>query len=568
MRTYPFILTLLASGLAACIEKNPDNSDFFDRYTESFATRTPVRVVIESERPGEYYSVYYGRPYDDEGSLCRLPALTGFTPIATQIDVPKDVEKLYVVGEGGLWEYPVGDLSIVPVRRAAATRAPEVNALPDAVITAVNSIYFPEKPNNVRGENLFKCTDLRIEDTPSDREFEQAQVWLTFLGDGGARQGGLYGKLWCYTYPGEKMNDLTVEDCTFYGVRDDEVVEIAYADVKARKYCIFDTKTEIRDNVSSYRKYSLGAFPKGVNVGFVYVGNSLAGNDGFRFTTPRLNPRVQNFTLTYADDKTKFVIEDNFLACGYICHVVTEEFEGNVLGMENRIVTEGSKYDGDYNDILCLVDSNPEDIKPNEEVETGNSGSQTPEEDFACKTTTGLYLFEDNYPSPGDFDFNDAVIEYRIKDFYQSKNRHKQVTVRPLAVGAGMSNSFGYWNAGKFVPLLTELTGYVNVYAEQEYDPAPEGFLGTTQSLYGDIEPCMQNGKDFYIYKTNFNTGEYPCVLEIPLSDPDDASWHFEWPQEKASLDECYWFTEGPDGGDRRADWYRNPKTGAPLFER
>lgn len=566
MRTFTrsLIPLLLAAGLLSCIEKNPDNSDFFNKYTESFATRTTISVEILSANPGEYYSVYYGNPYDGEGTLCRLPALTGFTPVATVLDVPKDVERLFVVGEGCMTDYAVGDLRLAP-SRSADTRASEVNRLPAEVMTVVNSLYFPEKPNNVRGEDLFKCTDLRIADTPSDREFEKAQVWLTFLGDGGAREGGLYGKLWCYTYPGERMDDLGFDDCTFYGVKNDEVVEIPFSDVRAKKYCIFDTRTEIAGNVSSYRKFSLGKFAKGLHVGFVYLGNSTEGNGGLRFTTPHLNPRVRNYTLTYADDKKKFRIKDNYLANGFICHVVTANFEGNVLGMENRIVTEGTKYDGDYNDILCLVESNPEDIKPNEDVEIGNTEKP---EDIACTTTTGLYLFEDNYPSPGDFDFNDAVIEYEIKDFYQSKNGHKQVTVRPLAVGAGMSNSFGYWNGGRFVPLLTDLSGYVNVYPDQTYDPAPESFEPVTQSLYGQIEPCMQNGKNFYIYKTNFNTGEYPCVLEIPLSDPSDASWKFQWPEEKESLDDCYWFTKGPDGGARLEDWYRRPRPGAPLFAR
>lgn len=564
MRIFPFLLFVLL-GSVSCIEKNPDNSAFTSKYIESFSNRTTVSVNIGSANSGEYYSVYYGKPYDDEGTLCRLPALTGFTPISAQLDVPKDVTELYVIGEGDMTVHEVKNLSIAPAGRSAGTRAWETNKLPAGVMTAVNSLYFPEKPNNVRGENLFKCTDLRIADTPSDREFEQAQVWLTFLGDGGSRQGGLYGMLWCYTYPSGKMDALTFDDCTFYGVKNNEVVEITYAEMKAKKNCIFDTRREIEGNVSSYKKFSLGKFEKGVNVGFVYLGNSLVGNDGFRFTTPALNPRVRNYTLTYSDTKEKFRIEDNYLANGFICHVVTDGFEGNVLGMENRIVTEGSKYDGDYNDILCLVESNPEDIQPNEDVEIGNT--EKPEE-IACTTTSGIYLFEDNFPSSGDFDFNDAVIQYEIKDFYQSKNRHKQITVRPLAVGSGMTNSFGYWNSGRYAQLIGGLESYYNVYPTQTFDPAAGGFESVTQSLYGTIEPCMKNGSGYYIYKTNFNTGEYPCVLDIPLSDPDDDAWHFEWPQERASIDDCYWFLKGPDGGAREKDWYRKPKDESLLFKR
>lgn len=57
--------------------------------------------------------------------------------------------------------------------------------------------------------------------------------------------------------------------------------------------------------------------------------------------------------------------------------------------MENRVVTESAKYDGDYNDILCMIESNPRTIAPGEEVEIGNSGNKDPEE-IACKTSVGF----------------------------------------------------------------------------------------------------------------------------------------------------------------------------------
>ena len=79
-----------------------------------------------------------------------------------------------------------------------------------------------------------------------------------------------------------------------------------------------------------------------------------------------------------------------------------------------------------------MIESNPRTIAPGEEVEIGNSGNKDPEE-IACKTSVGLYLFEDNYPYRGDFDFNDAVVQYEIRDYYQSKNRAKQITVQLMA---------------------------------------------------------------------------------------------------------------------------------------
>lgn len=558
---YVKILVLCMSVAAvSCIEKHFDNGSVSREYVESFSNRKTVSVSIQSENPGEFYALYYDFPYD-EGSLCRQPVLTGFTPITTTLELPLDVEKIYVLSQGTLTAYDAGNLTITPSR----SRAFDTNSVSASVLTAINSIHFPETTNNVRGEDLFKCTDLKIAETPATEPFETAEVWLTFLGDGGCRQSDLWGRLWFYTYPVEKLPSLTFADCTFYGVRNGEVVEISYNDVKAKRDWVFYTKEEFNQNAASYKRFKLGEFSKGVNIGFVYVGNSLVGNDGFRFTTPQLNPRIQNYTLVYQDNKQKFVIKDKYLANGFICHISTDDFRGNILGMENRLVTEGTKYDGDYNDMLCLIESNPKALQPSEEVETGNSGSQNPEEEVACKTTSGIYIFEDNYPSPGDFDFNDAVIRYEIKDYYQSKNRAKQVTAQALAKGAGMKNKFGFRNSGKFSSLLGDLGGYVNVYPHQTYEVFCEP---VTQTLYGDVEPYLQNGSDYYIYLSNFNTSSFPCVMEIPLSDPDDASWQFLWPQESESIDDCYYFLTGPDGGVRAKDWYRHPKNPELLYQR
>ena len=442
-----FVLAALSA--ASCIDKDVDNTEFYEKYARGFDNRTTVAVNIASEVAGEYYAVYFGNPYDGE-SLVKQPALTGFTPVSTTLDVPKDVERLYVVAQGEMKSYEVGNLSIsAAARPGPQTRAADVNPVSARVMTAVNSIYFPEKTNNVRGDDLFKCTDLVIDRTPSSGDFDEAEIWLTFLGDGGCRHSQLFGKLWFYTYPSSKQDGLTPGDCTFYGVKNGEVVAIPYSEVRAQRSWVFYTREEFSSNIASYKRYKLGVFPKGLNLGFVYIGNSTVSNGGFRFTTPRLNERVQDYTLTYQDDRKTFRIVDRHLANGYICHVTEGDFQGNILGMENRVVTESAKYDGDYNDILCMIESNPRTIAPGEEVEIGNSGSKDPEE-IACKTSAGLYLFEDNYPYRGDFDFNDAVVQYEIRDYYQSKNRAKQITVQLMATGSHMSNSFGFRDSKGF----------------------------------------------------------------------------------------------------------------------
>lgn len=533
---------------------NRDGEGISKQYARSFDNRTTVKVEIAGSGEGQYYALYYEFPYE-EGSLVKQPALAGFTPISTTLDVPCDVSELYIVGNGDLVRKAVGDVRLaVTPPKSPAVRAADVNRVAEEVLTAVNSRYFPESTNNIRGDDLFKCTDLVVTQTPSTASFDKADVWLTFLGDGGSRQGQLYGKLWFYTYETSRKGSLTRSDCTFYGVKNGEVVPVDFSDIQAGRNCVFDTKAEIVSGISSYKRYLLGRFDKGLNIGFVYSGNSVV-----QFTTPALNARVVDYTLNYSDKSGSFRIVDKHVANGFVRHIRVGDFEGNVLGMENRSVTESTKYDGDYNDMLCLIESNPVAIEPEEEI----GGEEFEKNEY--KVTAGIYLFEDNYPYQGDSDFNDAVVEYRITDYYKSSNKAKQVAVRVLATGAQYDNEFGFKTAGSaFSPFVENLSGYRNVYSGQPFEPVGET---VSYTLYGDIVPYLNNGKG-YIFKSTVHTKDYPYVLEIPLCDPDDASWRFEWPREMKSIDECYYFLHSVDGGPRAKDWYKKSRPNAPVFHR
>ncbi len=538
-------------GMTSCLKEGMSEKEFGKLYTERFANRTAVTVNIATAAPGDYYAVYYENPYDGE-IIVRQPALTGYTPIITTLDVPKDVAEIYVVGGGNVQRFDVGNISITPLS-VSKSRAADSNPVSDEVMTAVNGIYFPEKPFNFRDEVLFNCTDLKIAATGNEGTFNEADVWLTFLGDGGFRQSNIYGKLWFYTYSTSKQDNLKTSDCTFYGVKNGKIMEIKYNDVTAGNYHVFYSKEEIVNNISSYKRYLLGTFKKGLSVGFAFIGNS-----GLRFSTPHLNPVVTNTKLYYSDTGKTFQITNKYVANGFIRHISVGDFQGNVLGMENRLVTE-SQYDGDYNDMICLVESNPKTLQPSQPI-------PEPEQQIECKTSTGIYLFEDNYPWRGDFDFNDAVVEYKIMDYYKSPNKMKQVTVRVLAMGATFKNSFGYVVASKgYSCFLSNLDGFLNV-DNTHPDLGPGEYV--TQTVYGDIYPCLLNGEGYYIYTTTVNTAQYPCVLDIPISDPKDASWKFAWPQETHSIDECYYFLQSQDGGRRADDWYKIVKTPELVYNR
>lgn len=545
------LLSLLAlvAVLVSCISNDKDLSNEAGGagYASTFSNVKTINVNIDSKYGNPvYYAVFYEFPYVD-GDLAKSPALTGVTPINTTLDVPNDVKKLYVVGNGELLTVDVADINLP----SASSKATDIstNKLDPKVVEYINGTCFPEATNNVRGDDLYKCTDLKVANVGGGVDFEEAEVWLTFIGDGGfgvSNAAGQFGQVWFYTYPSEKLKEgMTTKDLTFYGLSSSSgnIIEVTLADIDARRSYIFNSQKEIVNGVSSFKKVLLGKFAKGLNIGFIY-----RGTGSLRYSTPYLNPKV-NLTLTYKGTKDTFGV-NGYVSSGFIRHIQLLDskgtvFEGNVLGLENRTLTE-SAYDGDHNDMLCLLESNPVALKPVEEIE-----NPTP---LVYKSEKGVYLFEDNYPDRGDYDFNDVVVEYDIVDFYTSSNKAKQVAARLLAYGCSYNNTFGFKSvatskAETYAPFITGIQGYKNVSANSGTMAFGEW---VSQAVYGDILPYLENGKGKIVDPTTYNTGEYPYVLDIPYS---TAEFMFKWCLEKQPINEAYNFAT-----NRAKDWYLTPK--------
>lgn len=527
-------------------------------YAAQFSNYSEIKLNITSQFADVVYSVYYGYPYE-EGSLVKDPYMVGKTPIAVSMKIPKDIEKLYILGNGKMIESDVKDITInddTPDSRSGGSRSSDISA---AALAAVHST-FPEKNYNFGGTDLYKCTDLEIAATESTGDFNEAEIWITYVSDGGFSKGTFpqYGKLWFYTYPTEKIDNLTVADCTFYGRNGSSIVKVDYNSIFKKSSSnnrnsdenpIFASWVEQpKAKNGEYTRVSLGVFPKGVNVGFMFRGS----DERPQFTTPTLNLSLDathyqgvlsidapNKDHDYIGKKANGFEVTQQIANGFICHINEEGFEANVLGMENRTVGYRT-YDGDYNDMLCLIESNPVALKPLDPV--------TPPEVDDYTVEKGYYLFEDNYPETGDFDFNDVVVEYNIITYTKTAYQTKQVSAKLLAYGCNYANEFGFKvEGGDYVPFLTGIKGYKNVSGDNTVDETSSQLV--TKSLNGHIKCYLNNGKG-YIFDTNYNTGDFPYVLDIPISDGAP----FRWCVEGKRMDDAYKFKERVEG------WYVMPK--------
>lgn len=369
-----------------------------------------------------------------------------------------------------------------------------------------------------------------------------------------------------------KGDNPKIEDCKFYGYR--RTTGLTY--LKESFDYIKNHPTEdylICNGTTKNDRIDLDVkLQPGEKLGFVWHGNL-----GWRFTTPSLNtlPYTKELGkhpkgLTWPDDDaigqtiTKdgldFTITQNVFG-GALMHIIYEGKEYNVVGFENRIpgqtITDNGDYtgvyDGDFNDYMFLVETTPEYIAPVEEL----SGP-----DMATTITeSGIWIFEDNYPNRGDYDFNDVVVSYEKK---QTKSGEVEITCHLLACGCGFKNEFGLlvlddinnndaWkNPSKQQAVWKDINGNMNV-GNEEVDLSKcktVTLILQCKDIY-HLQPYLDNGQGHGICTLqNYNTGDSPYILQIP----NEQHCNFCWTREGVALTTAYAW-----GKARASDWYTNP---------
>lgn len=162
----------------------------------------------------------------------------------------------------------------------------------------------------------------------------------------------------------------------------------------------------------------------------------------------------------------------------------------------------------------------------------------------------GFLLFEDHYPSQGDFDFNDVVLFYHITTYIEKGTA--DVYAQLLASGCTFHNKIGFKGANGLTTFFDDVNGFVNV---RKFDETPD--IGTSKTLsYSEtqlIMPYINNGRGA-INKNVKNTDLYPYVLDIPYVEDQP----FRWCLENKSIDEAYNFDQ--EYRKEHADWYVTPK--------
>ena len=260
---------------------------------------------------------------------------------------------------------------------------------------------------------------------------EAADVWVTFVAEG----AGFMNVLGFYTY--NKNNPVT-------NVNQIDSITIIFPNASV---------SGGGGGLNMGNRVKIGTFPANTGIGWVlfangWTGSSINANGIKYYSDPELNPEV------IASKKQHTVLLHDASRGLYLC------------GFEDMGRNSVSNSDDDFNDLVFYVKSNPiTAISQNNVVQTSGTVVDTDNDGisdlfddyptdqlrafnnyFPSKTQFGTLAFEDLWPSKGDFDFNDVIVDYRFNPITNAANEVVNIQSKFVvrATGAGYSNGFGF----------------------------------------------------------------------------------------------------------------------------
>lgn len=264
-------------------------------------------------------------------------------------------------------------------------------------------------------------TDLILEDS--------ADVWVTFVHEG----AGYRNTLGYYTYPVDQPPQQ---------VRDIDTVHVLFPNVSFQGS---------GGGLQSGDRIHLGAFGAHTGIGWVLIqdafrSGSVRTSSQHFYSKPDFNPEPQ------AADRQHTVL------------LYDAKRERIVIGFED-IARNSPSCDQDFNDAVFFASANPIEAvdrsRMPQVIESGQDtdGDRVPDQqdifpndaDRAFEQYVpfeggyGSYAFEDLWPSRGDYDFNDLVVDYNVRQILNRANElvSLQWTLVIRHIGASYHNGFG-----------------------------------------------------------------------------------------------------------------------------
>ncbi|MDR0969424.1 MAG: LruC domain-containing protein [Lentimicrobiaceae bacterium] len=236
-------------------------------------------------------------------------------------------------------------------------------------------------------------------------------------------------------------------------------------------------------------------FPAGYSIGFALVingfnnGNVNAGL-GTIYTEHSLNTPINDNNNDVQGQRTVALFEpgtNQMIALGF------EDYPD---------------WDQDYNDAIFNIF-----VEEPNAIDTDNMPYLTePEEDpIAISAVSGILLFEDLWPSKGDYDMNDVVVTYH-STIYRNKNNNivkVEDVFTPIWEGCELINGFGYEMANVATTQVADVTIDWGEHTPSTYMEGKTSETGQSKQtiiLFEDVHEVIPTFKKPYKITTTFVT--------------------------------------------------------------
>ncbi len=221
--------------------------------------------------------------------------------------------------------------------------------------------------------------------------------------------------------------------------------------------------------VSDTTNYATTKFTAGYTIHWVLVSDGYrsgtVSSDATRYySVPELNPEYSGTASSSAHSALLFYTESPY--SDYNSSTETTEDDAKlVLGFEDMGRKTG---DEDFNDCLFVVTATPFKNIDTENLPKPKKDDPDTEitESFPAKVN-GTMVYEDLWPSKGDYDFNDMAVEFRMQTIRTGKgyaNKYKGDFVL-TAAGANLKSGLGF-----VLPVKPEYIESVKYTAGQAYN--------------------------------------------------------------------------------------------------
>ncbi len=252
---------------------------------------------------------------------------------------------------------------------------------------------------------------------------ERSDVWVTFVTEGAGYRNALGYYVFDSQNPPSNVNEI-------------DSIHVILPNASL---------TNSGGQLNAGDKIKLGTFEPGKTISWVLFQNAWTGNN-VNINATKFYSRTDFNTVEFDPTKRQHTVQ-----------LVDYGRQLLLNGFEDQTRSLGS--DNDFNDLIFYVTANPWEALDIDEIPTVTPDSDSDGDGISDETDefptdptrairntfTGSIAFEDLWPSRGDYDFNDLVLDYEIDHILNGDNQLVSIELDWIikAVFAGYKNGFG-----------------------------------------------------------------------------------------------------------------------------